>query len=172
MPDVTFDDEQVLEIGGKTIRLLHLGRGHTDGDLVVLFEDDRVLHTGDLFFNRRFPNIDLEAGGSIPDWIATLDRMVALDFDRVIPGHGSLSDRAGILGFRAFLRELWSIGRDAAREGLSLEETLEVAELGTAADYRAIYVPFVVNLDRDFVVRRAWEQATGAVTPLNPPPGS
>ncbi len=169
LPDVTFEKEHVLEVGGKTIRLLHLGRGHTDGDLVVLFEDDRVLHTGDLFFNKHYPNIDLEGGGSIPEWIATLDRVVALDFDRVIPGHGEISDRAGLLGFRAFLRELWSIGQEAAREGLSLEETLEVADLGSAWDYVPIRVPFILNLDRDFVITRSWEQATGSVSPLNPP---
>ena len=82
LPDQTFDEE--LRIGGKTIRAIHLGRGHTDGDLVVLFVEDRVLHAGDLFFKARYPNIDLEAGGSIRAWTATLDRVLELDFDRVI----------------------------------------------------------------------------------------
>ena len=65
LPGETFRNEREISIGGKTLRLLHPGRGHTDGDLVVLFVEDKVLHTGDLFFNGRYPNIDLEAGGSI-----------------------------------------------------------------------------------------------------------
>ncbi|HXK21199.1 MAG TPA: MBL fold metallo-hydrolase, partial [Myxococcota bacterium] len=81
LPNDTFTDQRELQIGGKTIRLLHPGRGHTGGDLVVLFVEDRVLHTGDLFFNGRYPNIDLEAGGSVKEWADTLDRVLALDFD-------------------------------------------------------------------------------------------
>jgi glyoxylase-like metal-dependent hydrolase (beta-lactamase superfamily II) len=49
---------------------------------VALFVEDKVLHTGDLFFNGRYPNIDLEAGGSVREWVATIDRVLELDFDR------------------------------------------------------------------------------------------
>ncbi len=55
LPQVTVELEEVIEIGNKTLRLFHPGRGHTDGDLVVLFVEDRTLHTGDLFFNRLYP---------------------------------------------------------------------------------------------------------------------
>lgn len=172
LPSTTFDDERVLEIGNKRIRCLWLGRGHTDGDLVVLFENDRVLHAGDLFFNDRYPNIDLEAGGSIKEWIGTIDRILALDFDRVIPGHGEVSDKEGLRRFQAFLRELWSVGENAAREHLTLEQTLRDAKLATEATMQPIVVPFVLRLDHDFVIRRAWEEATGAVKyiPTAPPP--
>ncbi len=169
LPNDLFADEHEMRIGGKTIRSFHLGRGHTGGDLVVLFVEDRVLHTGDLCFNARYPNIDLEAGGSIPAWIATLDRVMALDFDRVIPGHGAVTDRNGILAFQGFLRELWSVGQQAAEAGLSLEETLTRRTLTTDEGYGVISVPFVFRLDRDFVIRRAWEEATGAVAPLEIP---
>jgi glyoxylase-like metal-dependent hydrolase (beta-lactamase superfamily II) len=94
IPNETFEDTHEMRIGGKTIRSYRTGRGHTGGDLVVLFVEDRVLHTGDLFFHRIYPNIDLEAGGSVREWAATLDRVLALDFDRVIPGHGAVTDRA------------------------------------------------------------------------------
>ena len=163
LPNETFDDSHELQVGGKTVRAVHLGRGHTDGDLVVLFVDDRVLHTGDLFFHRRYPNIDLESGGSIREWIGTLDRVLALDFDRVIPGHGAATDREGIRQFQSFLSQLWAVGEQAARQGLSLEETLRTANLTADAGYEAIHVPFLLNLDRRFVIQRAWEEATGAV---------
>jgi cyclase len=163
LPNETFEEAHELKVGGKTIRLQHLGRGHTGGDLVVLFVEDRVLHTGDLVFNGRYPNIDLEAGGSLREWDATLDRVMALDFDRVIPGHGPVTDREGIRAFQRFLRELWSFAETAAREGKSLEETLKLPGFTADAGYETIGVPFVFKLDRGFVIRRAWEEATGAV---------
>ena len=132
-------------MGGKTIRLQHLGRGHTGGDLVVLFVEDRVLHTGDLFFNGRYPNIDLEAGGSVREWDATLDRVLALDFDRVIPGHGPVTDREGIRAFQRFLRELWSLAERGAREGKSLAETQALPGLTADAGYQAIGDPVRVQ---------------------------
>ncbi|HYC01107.1 MAG TPA: MBL fold metallo-hydrolase [Candidatus Limnocylindrales bacterium] len=163
LPGRTFEKEELLDIGGKKIRCLHLGRGHTDGDLVVIFEDERVMHTGDLFFHNYFPNIDLEAGGSIKEWIATIDRLLELDVDRIIPGHGPVTDKEGLRKFQRFLVELWEVGTAAARDGKTLEETVRSTRLKTAAGMEDIYVPFLIRLDHDFVVRRAWEEATGTV---------
>jgi cyclase len=161
LPNQTFQNEHEMRIADKTIRLIHPGRGHTDGDLVVLFVEDKVLHTGDLFFNGRYPNIDLEAGGSIREWVATIDRVLELDFEKVIPGHGPVTDRAGLRSFQAFLRQLADAGEKAAREGWSLEQTEREAAIDADAGYEVMWIPFVAKLDRAFVVRRAWEEATG-----------
>jgi glyoxylase-like metal-dependent hydrolase (beta-lactamase superfamily II) len=167
LPNATFAGaEQVLEIGGKTVRLLHPGRGHTGGDLVVLFVEDRVLHTGDLFFNGRYPNIDLEAGGSVKEWVASLDRVLALDFDHVIPGHGPVTDRAALVAFQDFMRQLAAVGEEAARTGRSLEDTQAHAAIDADAGYEVISIPFVTRLDRNFVVKRAWQEATGNFKPV------
>lgn len=169
LPNETFEGSYEIALGGKTIRAQHLGRGHTSGDMVVLFVEDRVIHLGDLFFNGRYPNIDLEGGGSVKEWIGTLDRVLALDgYDRVIPGHGPVSDREGILRFQAFLRELWEKAEAAAREGKSVEDALASISLTKDAGFEPMRVPLVLNLDRPFVIRRAWEEATGHVKPLGP----
>ncbi|HYD48711.1 MAG TPA: MBL fold metallo-hydrolase [Terriglobales bacterium] len=160
LPNEIFDQQHTLEIGGKTIRSYYFGRGHTDGDLVVQFVEDRVVHLGDLFFNGHYPNIDLEAGGSVREWADTLDRVLELEFDRVIPGHGMVTDREGIMRFQRFLRQLWQIAERAAAEGLTLSETQRTTELTEDAGYEEIYVPLLIDLDRDFVLRRAWEEAT------------
>jgi cyclase len=165
LPNETFTDEHEIKLGGKTIRAMHLGRGHTDGDMVVLFVEDRVLHTGDLFFNGRYPNVDLAAGGSVKEWGDTLDRVLALDFDRVIPGHGPVSDRAGLIAFQRFIRQLWQVGADAAAKGESLAEAQHTAALTEDKGYTAMVIPFVMRLDRDFAIQRAWQEATGAVKP-------
>jgi len=166
VPNDTFEDTHEMRIGGKTIRSYRTGRGHTGGDLVVLFVEDRVLHTGDLFFHRIYPNIDLEAGGSVREWAATLDRVLALDFDQVIPGHGAVTDRAGLREFRDFVAELAEVAGDAAAAGKTLEQTLASANLKNDADFEEMSIPFVFKFDRDFVIRRAWEEATGIVKPV------
>jgi len=172
LPNDLVETRHELRVGDKTVRLLHLGRGHTGGDLVVHFVEDRVVALGDLLFHGRYPNVDLEAGGSIAEWDATLERVLALDFDRVIPGHGPLTGRDGIARFQAFLREVWELAQQAAREQLPLEETLELARRTLASDagFVELGIPGLLRLDRDFVVRRAWEEATGAVRPAALPP--
>jgi cyclase len=163
LPNQTFRNEQEITVGDKTVRLVHPGRGHTDGDLVALFVEDKVLHTGDLFFNGRYPNIDLEAGGSIREWIATIDRVLELDFDRVIPGHGPVTDREGLRAFQTFMRQLAGVGEQTVHNGWSLEQAQREGKLDADAGYEVMSIPFVVKFDRAFVLKRAWEEATGKV---------
>ncbi len=171
LPNETFEDWHEVRIGGKTVRFFHPGRGHTDGDLVVLFVEDRVLHTGDLFFNGRYPNIDLEAGGSVREWSASIDRILELHFDRVIPGHGPVTDRDGLMAFQQFIQQLAAVGATAARGGLSLEETRERAVMDADVGYDVMSIPLVMRIDRDFVIRRSWEEATGRFTRVSLPEG-
>jgi glyoxylase-like metal-dependent hydrolase (beta-lactamase superfamily II) len=159
LPNLVFDAQQELSIGGKTVRMVHPGRGHTDGDLVALFVEDRVLHTGDLFSNGVYPNIDLEAGGTVRDWPATLDRVLALDFDAVIPGHGPISDRAGLVRFRDFMTSLGTQAKAVADRHGSVDEALRVVDLERFALRRLWFAPY---LSRSFVIRRAWEEASAA----------
>jgi len=172
LPNDLFEESRELVVGGKTIRLFHPGRGHTGGDLVVLFVEDRVLHTGDLFFDRLYPNIDLEAGGSVQQWAGTLDRVLALEFDKVIPGHGPATDRARLLEFRRFIAELAAFARESAAAGKSLEQTLATADLESDRNFEEMSVPFLFRFDRDFVVRRAWEETNGMVEPFRTPAGA
>jgi glyoxylase-like metal-dependent hydrolase (beta-lactamase superfamily II) len=169
LPNETFDTTHEISLGGKTVRASFLGRGHTSGDLVALFVEDRVIHLGDLLFNHRYPRIDLEAGGSIEQWIGTLDRVLAMDgYDRVIPGHGALTDREGIRQFQSFLKELWQQVSTAVREKKGLDETLRSVQLTQDAGYQAIAVPLLMRRDRNSVVTTAWQEATGAIVPQGP----
>jgi glyoxylase-like metal-dependent hydrolase (beta-lactamase superfamily II) len=168
LPNDTFVDKKQFEFGNKTITLLHPGRGHTDGDLVVLFEEDKTLVTGDLFFNQHYPNIDLEAGGSVQTWPTTIDSMLALDFVTVIPGHGDTSDRTGLVSFQNMMRQLALIGDSAAANGTPLATTLNSDELSEDVGYQPLTVAgFPLGLDREFVLKRAWEESTGNFKRLN-----
>ena len=109
-PRLIFADETAIFLGGAEVQMFHFGRGHTNGDAVVYFPDLRTVHTGDLFvYGQRLdgstlsPFWDFGNGGSVLEWPATLTRLLALDFDTVIPGHGPILTKADIRAFRAKL---------------------------------------------------------------------
>ncbi len=106
-PPITFSDKTSVFLGGVPVEAHHLGCGHTNGDSVIYFPDQQTVHTGDLFIwgNRLdgstlAPFIDYDNGGCAAGWIATLDGLLQLDFDTVIPGHGPLLNKAEIRIFR------------------------------------------------------------------------
>lgn len=103
-PRVTFSDEMDVHLGGKEVLARYYGRGHTNGDAVIYFPELKTIHTGDLFLTNgafALPFMDFAAGGSAVEWTKTLDGMLKIDFDTVIPGHGPLSNREGVLKWRA-----------------------------------------------------------------------
>lgn len=148
-----------LQLGRHSVQLIHSLPAHTDGDWAVYFENERVLHTGDLFFHQHYPNIDLEAGGSIRQWPSAIDQLLALEFERVIPGHGATTDRRGLKQFQSFMSELWAVGETAARTGQSLKEAQINGWLQADTGYEELGIPLVFRLDRDFVIQQAWREA-------------
>ena len=102
LPNVTVDDNARIYIGGKTVEMRHMGRSHTDGDVVVLFSDYGVLAAGDMFtFGESVPIlIDYGGGGSVVAWTDTIDRILELDFVTVVPGHGAVTTRDELVNFR------------------------------------------------------------------------
>jgi cyclase len=100
--NVTMENSVRLFLGGKRIEVYRFGRAHTDGDIVVLFPDHRVLSAGDMFtFGDATPQlIDYAGGGSARDWTGTLDGALKLDFDQVVPGHGLVTTKQEMRKFR------------------------------------------------------------------------
>jgi glyoxylase-like metal-dependent hydrolase (beta-lactamase superfamily II) len=118
-PNTTFDNTMTLYRGGREIRLLYLGRGHTDTDVVTYLPKERIVATGDLM-----ESVLSYLGDSYPEeWIATLERLKALDFDTVLPGHGvPFKGKAKITAFQAYLRDLITQTDAFRRQGVSAEE--------------------------------------------------
>src|SRR5439155_11453623 len=100
---------------------------------------------------------------------ATIDRVLELDFDKVIPGHGPVTDRAGLRQFQTFMRQLAEVGEQTVRNGWTLEQAEREAKVDADAGYQVRAIPFVIRLDREFAVRRAWEEATGKVQRIQLP---
>src|SRR5262245_21259378 len=111
---IVFNDQQSVFLGGVEVQMRYMGRGHTNGDSVIYFPDLRTVHTGDLVvWGKRSqgtvltPNMDYAAGhGSGKEWVATLDKLLELDFDTAIPGHGPVLRKADVQVFRDKMRTL------------------------------------------------------------------
>ena len=97
---VTFTTDAQVFLGGKEVRAKYFGRGHTNGDAVIYFPALHVVHTGDLMAGNT-PLIDYPGGGSLKEWADTLDGVLnAFDCETVIPGHGPVTNRAGLQTYR------------------------------------------------------------------------
>ena len=101
LPVVTYKDGVNIHMAKERITLTHLPAGHTDSDTFVYFNQANVLHTGDLFFESRFPYVDLNGGGSVKGYLNNVRHMIANTPDDVviIPGHGKLTDKASLKAF-------------------------------------------------------------------------
>jgi glyoxylase-like metal-dependent hydrolase (beta-lactamase superfamily II) len=95
LPDITFTDETQVFIGGKEVMMKYFGRGHTNGDAMVFFPSERVVHTGDLA-TASVPFCDTNANCSLVEWDKTIQKALAMEFDTVIPGHGPVMKRADL----------------------------------------------------------------------------
>ena len=119
LPLVTFDEDLNIHFNGETIEVLHLPNGHTDGDSVVWFKESNVIHMGDHFFKNRFPYIDIGSGGDVDGFISNVEAVLARipEDIRIIPGHGSLSNRADLAATIAVVKATAATVRAALNAG-------------------------------------------------------
>ncbi|WP_262692352.1 MBL fold metallo-hydrolase [Kordiimonas aestuarii] len=124
LPVVTFNDQMSLHLNGENTRIIHVPNAHTDGDSIIHFRNSNVVHMGDTFFNDRFPFIDVPNGGSISGMIraAELALSAADEETVIIPGHGMVTDKAGLEAYRTMLLQSRDRVKKLKEEGKTLEE--------------------------------------------------
>ncbi len=124
LPNITFSDKLTAYAGGEMIRLVHYPNAHTDGDSVAFFDHLKIVHMGDMFFNRTFPFLDVANGGDIDNWVRELDVILAaLPPDaKIIPGHGAVCGPEELRSFRQMLADSAEIVRKEMQAGKKLEE--------------------------------------------------
>ncbi len=127
-PRITFADEAAVTLGGKEVRARHFGAGHTNGDAVIYFPAHKTVHTGDLFV-RGAPYIDYNNGGSSDAWMKTIDGILSLDFDTVIPGHGAVCKKADLIKWKADFETFRSRVRELTRQGKGREEAAKLVKV-------------------------------------------
>jgi glyoxylase-like metal-dependent hydrolase (beta-lactamase superfamily II) len=125
-PNLTFDNTMTVVRGGREMRLMYLGRGHTDTDVVTFLPAERIVATGDLM-----ESVISYMGDSYPEeWIATLEKLKALDFDTVLPGHGvPFKGKERITAFQNYLRDVIAQTNTLKRQGLSAEDAAQKVDL-------------------------------------------
>lgn len=124
LPVITFGDDMKIHFNGDDIHLFHFHPGHTDGDGVVYFSEDNVIHMGDTFFNLRYPFVDLKSGGDVDGLLKTLSEVLFMVDDEtvIVPGHGALGNKADLVKFISIITELRDKVAAMIEEGKTLEE--------------------------------------------------
>jgi glyoxylase-like metal-dependent hydrolase (beta-lactamase superfamily II) len=130
-PNVTFTDTMVIHKGGREVQLLFLGRGHTGGDTMVFLPAERIVFTGDFFEGRPGAGILSYFGDAfIDEWPASLERLKAIQFDTIVPGHGlPLRERQQIDDFQNYIRELWKQASALRAQGVTAQQAVEKIDL-------------------------------------------
>ncbi len=149
VPHVTFSDRLTIELGGSTVELEWVGRNHSDNSIVLRFPAERALFAVDFIpvktvGFRDFPDAYLD------DWIESLRRVEAMDFDRLVPGHGPLGDKASVSAFRAYMEELREAVLKLAREGKTLEEIKQTVRLPKYESWGGYAQMFPLNVEGMF----------------------
>ncbi len=117
LPTRTFNGEMTLDIGGRKVELIEVGPAHTDGDLLVHVPDAKTIFTADILFIGSTP---VMWAGPVENWIAALDRILEMDVETIVPGHGPITNKAGVQQVKAYweytstqLRQCFDAGMSA-----------------------------------------------------------
>lgn len=142
LPVITFREASSVHFNGEEIRLIHLGPGHTDGDVIVWFTGSNVIHMGDQFFNGRFPFIDLGSGGSADGYQKNVNTVLNhLPGEvKIIPGHGDLATKDDLDRFATMLSDTINPIRQSISLGKSLDQ---IKAAGVNEKYKTWGVGFI-----------------------------
>jgi len=133
-PDVTFDQEAQVDLGGVTVRLLWFGGAHTKGDELILVEPDRTLISGDVVQNKVVPGI-FRDGGTPSSWLAVLDKVAALKPLHVLPDHSAPGDGSLVEAEKRFISDLRKSALDLKKSGMAADDARKRLE----AEFKSKY---------------------------------
>jgi len=134
LPVVTYGDAIALYFNGSDIEVQHYPAGHTDGDSVVFYSQENVVHTGDLFFRDAFPFIDLSSGGTVAGYIANVGALLQrVDAQTmIVPGHGAVATRDDLQRYHRMLTTTAAAVSAALDAG---ESVADITERGLGAEW-------------------------------------
>lgn len=132
LPVVTYEQGVRFHRNGDTIDVMFVGGGHTDGDSVVIWREDNVVHMGDLYFKiPGYPFIDTASGGNVVNAMNSLDAVIRVidDETKVIPGHGPMSNKAELVAYRAMIGDAVDRVRALRAEGMDRDAAIAAKPL-------------------------------------------
>ena len=135
LPDVTFDSQMTIRLGGREAELMYLGPGQQAGDTFVYFPHARTLFTPGAFAKHSMPNMNFTP--SVDNWIKLLDQVAHMDdVDRILPAHGDVASRADVPELAAMLADEYATVKTAVDNGMSLDEAVRTLTLDQYKDWR------------------------------------
>ncbi len=148
-PTVTYEDSLTFFLGDKEVRILFLGRAHTEGDSVIYLPNERVAFLSEIFFNKQFPGF---RAGYPTEWVETLNRILELDADIFIPGHGLVEDggrlRQTVVDMRDDLVDMRAEVKGYFDRGLSRDEIMALSPLKKYGSVINAYRNLPIAVDR------------------------
>ena len=150
LPIITFSDNMTIFQNGDEIRIIHVDNGHTDGDSIVYFTKNNVIHVGDDFNDKSYPFIDISSGGSIDGLISSLQTISSIidDETKVVSGHAEISNKTKVNDLTNMLKDVRQNVSQMIEDGKSLEEI--IASQPTSK-YDEIYYDHSTIKPEDFV---------------------
>jgi glyoxylase-like metal-dependent hydrolase (beta-lactamase superfamily II) len=145
-PNVTYSKNKIVNLGGREVQLLFLGRGHTNGDTVIYLPKEKIVCTGDLMESQ----LAYMGDAQFDEWVATLEALKKLDFNIDLPGHGAPFKGKGLItAYGNYLTDLIKQVTTLRKQGLSAEESARRVDLtshqtdfpqiqGSGADIRGV----------------------------------
>ncbi len=126
LPIITFSDNMTIFQNGDEIKVIHVDNGHTDGDSIVFFTKNNVIHVGDDFTDKSYPFIDISSGGSIDGLISSLQTISSTidDETKVVSGHTEISNKTKVNDLTNMLKDVRQNVSQMIEDGKSLEEII------------------------------------------------
>jgi glyoxylase-like metal-dependent hydrolase (beta-lactamase superfamily II) len=136
LPIITFSESVTFHVNGQAVHIFHVHHAHTDGDGVIHFRNQNVIHAGDILFNNLFPFIDLDNGGSVEGFIKAQEKLIAMADDEtiLIAGHGELASKADVEKNLAVLKDGRELVKVLVDAGKTEEEVLAANPLAKYHD--------------------------------------
>ncbi len=131
--DLTFQQQVTLHLDPYSVRIYFPGKGHTSGDALVYFPQQRAISMGDLFLNRSSPAMD---NGSVANWIQTLNHVLDLPLDNIVPGHFELGTKSDLTRFRDYLNDLYTQVRTLKQKNETLDQVRHEVHMDKYSDFR------------------------------------
>lgn len=136
LPRISFGHDLKLHFNNEHAHVVHYAHAHTDGDSVIFFNNDNIVHMGDIYFNfGSLPFVDVDSGGSVDGILEAVNDVIKQIDERtiVIPGHGPVSDRSGLVTYAKLVQKAKDLLLNAMQNNASLEQVIKadpLAELG------------------------------------------
>ena len=135
MPTRTFEGRLELDVAGRVVELIEVGPAHTRGDTIAYVPDAQTVFTGDILFIDGTPIV---WAGPLSNWVAACDLMLGLDVDTVVPGHGPVTDKSGIVAVRDYLSFVDAAATARHAAGVDAWDAARqiAAEIGAKEEFR------------------------------------